>query len=150
MNTSQMLALVGRIEELSAKLALSNDENSRLNIEVIGLNEAIDNMRREIDDLNQCRQNEHDAYLTLKSELENMKDLITEMPVTVQLPNLDDHPHLRIPLIKFIRRYGGFGVSVNGLKEAKDAVEFRQRVALPAAIAHDYWKLIAELPPEKK
>jgi len=146
MNTKQMLALVGRIEALAADKALCEEENSRLCTQVIGLHESIDDLKKEIEALNKDVQYERSVSEKLSEELSALKSLISAEPVTVKLPNLDDHLQLKIPLIKFIRQ---FSITKDGkrmdLKEAKDAVELRRNVILPAAIIPDYEKMIAGL-----
>ena len=146
MNTSQMLALVGRIESLAADKAICEEENSKLRTQVIGLHESLDDMRREIEALKKDVQYERSVSDSISEELSALKSLISAEPVTVKLPNLDDHLQLKIPLIKFIRQ---FSITKDGkrmdLKEAKDAVELRRNVILPAAIIPDYEKMIAGL-----
>ena len=144
MNTSQMLALVGRIESLAADKALCEEENSKLRTQVIGLHESLDDMRREIEALKKDVQYERSVSEKLSSELSNLKGLISAGPVTVKLPNPDENIEIKISLIRFVRQ---FSITKDGermgLKEAKDAVELRQNVILPAAIIPDYEKLIA-------
>ena len=149
MNTSQMLALVARIESLSAEKALSNEENHKLCVQVIGLHESLDDMRREIKALNEDLLHERSVSKVLSEELSKLKILISADPVTVQLPKLEDHHRLniKIPLIKFVRQYAlpPSGSEKLDLKEAKDAVDLMRKVIFPAAIIPDYEKMIAGL-----
>ena len=145
MNTHQLLALVGRIESLAAAKALSEEENHKLCTQIIGLHESLDDMRREIKALNEDLRHEQSVSDNLSKELSKLKNLISENPVTVQLPHQDESLVFKICLIKFVRQHAILGNGCKmGLKEAKEAVDAGAKITIPAAIAPDYEKLIRE------
>jgi hypothetical protein len=145
MNNSQLLALVGRIESLVAEKTICESKNLSLSAEVVELREVISNMKDEVKALNDELWNERSVSGALRCELFKLKDLISEGPVTVQLPNVDNFD-LKVSLIKFIRQ---FAITDDGhkmgLKDAKYAVESRMSIALPAAIIPDYNSILDKL-----
>jgi len=151
MNTSQMLALVARVESLAAENALYNEENHRLCVQVIGLHKSIDDLKREIEALkreiealNKDLQYERSISGRISEELSNFKSLLCAEPVTVQLPN-PEILDFKVPLIKLVRQFATkMSGDKMGLRDAKDAVDYQWKVILPAAIIPDYEKMISQ------